>query len=86
VPQAGRWLLVFSLIDSYAKGAFGSSGNAEMVAYIVDQQEGQVLWRHDTVGQIGMAGPVGMMMKGLMERSGIEVATKTLIESIPPRN
>jgi hypothetical protein len=86
VPQAGRWLLVFSLIDSYAKSAFGSSGNAEMVAYIVDQQEGQVLWRHDTVGQIGMAGPVGMMMKGLMERSGIEVATKSLIESIPPRN
>jgi hypothetical protein len=85
VPQAGRWLLVFGLMDSYAKGGFGSSGNAEMVAYIVDQQEGQVLWRHDTVGQIGLAGPVGMMMKGLMQRSGIEVATKTLIESIPLR-
>lgn len=85
VPQAGRWLLVFGLVDSYAKGTFGSSGNAEMVAYIVDQREGQVIWRHDTVGQIGMAGPVGMMMKGLMERSGIEVTTKTLIESIPLR-
>jgi hypothetical protein len=84
-PPAGRWLLLFGLIDSYEKGKFGSSGNAEMVAYIVDQQEGQILWRHDTVGQIGMAGPVGMMMKGLMERSGIEVATKTLIESIPVR-
>jgi hypothetical protein len=86
VPQAGRWLLVFSLIDSYAKQSFGSSGNAEMVAYIIDQQEGLVIWRHDTVGQIGIAGPVGMMMKGLMERSGIEVATKTLIESIPLRD
>lgn len=86
VPQAGRWLLVFGLIDSYAKQSFGSSGNAEMVAYIVDQQEGLVIWRHDTVGQIGIAGPVGMMMKGLMERSGIEVATKTLIESIPLRD
>lgn len=85
VPEVGRWLLVFGLIDSYAKRAFGSSGNAEMVAYIVDQQEAQVIWRHDTVGQIGVAGPVGMMMKGLMERSGIEVATKTLIESIPLR-
>ncbi len=85
VPQVGRWVLVFSLIDSYAKRTFGSSGNAEMVAYIVDQQEGQVIWRHDTVGQIGIGGPVGMMMKGLMERSGIEVATKTLIESIPLR-
>ena len=85
MPQAGRWLLVFGLVDSYAKQTFGSSGNAEMVAYIVDQQEGLVIWRHDTVGQIGIAGPVGMMMKGLMERSGIEVATKTLIESIPLR-
>lgn len=84
-PQAGRWLLLFGLIDSYEKGKFGSTGNAEMVAYIVDQQDGLVLWRHDTVGQIGVAGPVGMMMQGLMERSGIEVATKALIESIPPR-
>jgi hypothetical protein len=85
VPEVGRWLLVFGLVDSYARRTFGSSGNAEMVAYIVDQQEGRVLWRHDTIGQIGMAGPVGRMMKGLMERSGIEVATKTLIESIPLR-
>lgn len=85
IPNGPRHVLVFGLVDAYSKMTFGSTGNAEMVGYLIDQQRREVVWRNQAVGQIGQGGVIGMFMKGLMARSAIEGATMKLVYSIPPR-
>lgn len=85
IPGGPRHVLVFALVDAYSKLTFGSTGNAEMAGYLVDQQRREIVWRHSVVGQIGQGGLLGMAMKGLMTRSAIESATMKLVYSIPPR-
>lgn len=86
LADAPRHVLVIALIDARSSLTFGSTGNAEMAGYLVDQQTGTVVWRHAVVGQIGMGGLAGMLMKGLMTRSAIEEATTKLVYSFPPRD
>lgn len=85
VSGGPRHVLVFALVDAYSKLTFGSTGNAEMAAYLVDQQQRAIVWRHSVIGQIGQGGLLGMAMKGMMTRAAIESATMKLVYSIPPR-
>jgi hypothetical protein len=85
IPNGPRHLLVFSLVDAYSKLTFGSTGNAEMVGYLVDQQAREVVLRNKVVGQMGQGGLLGMAMRGMMTRAAIENATMKLVYSIPPR-
>jgi hypothetical protein len=82
---ASRWIMIMCLEDSYSKLTFGSTGNAEMSAYFIDQEKHELLWKHKAVGQIGQGGLIGMAMKGVMERSAIEVATTKIVNSFPPK-
>ncbi len=83
LPQ--RWILICCLIDSYSKLTLGSTGNAEMSAYLIDTQTGNILWKQNATGQIGQGGLLGMAMKGLMEESAIETAVPNLMKTLPPR-
>jgi hypothetical protein len=85
IPDSPRHVLVFGLIDAYSKLTFGSTGNAEMFGYLIDQERHEVLWSSKAVGQIGAGGLLGMTMKGLMTQSAIQIATQNLVNSIPPR-
>jgi hypothetical protein len=85
LPGAPRHILVFGLIDAYSKLTFGSTGNAEMVAYLVDTQRREVVLSHKVVSQAGQGGVVGMFMRGLIGRTAIETAAMKLVHSIPPR-
>jgi hypothetical protein len=85
IPDGPRHVLLFGLIDAYSKMTFGSTGNAEMFGYLVDQERHEVLWSSKAVGQIGAGGLLGMSMKGWMTQSAIHMATQNLVFSIPPR-
>jgi hypothetical protein len=85
IPDSPRHVLVFGLIDAYSKLTFGSTGNAEMFGYLIDQDRHEVLWSSKAVGQIGAGGLLGMTMRGLMTQSAIQIATQNLVNSIPPR-
>lgn len=85
IPDGPRHVLLFGLIDAYSKLTFGSTGNAEMFGYLIDQDRHEVLWSSKAVGQIGAGGLLGMTMKGLMTQSAIQIATQNLVNSIPPR-
>lgn len=77
--------LFFRLRDAYSKLSFGSTGNAEMFGYMVDQQRREVVWSNKVVAQAGAGGLVGMMLKGLMTSQAISQANQNLVHSIPPR-
>jgi hypothetical protein len=85
IPDGPRHVLVFGLIDAYSKLGFGSSGNAEMFGYLVDQERHEVLWSHRAVGQSGSLGFVGMALRNLQTGAAIDFATRNLVFSIPPR-
>ena len=85
IPNGPRHVLVLGLIDAYSKLTFGSTGNAEMVGYLVDQQRREVVWSNKAVGQVGAGGLLGMAMKGGMTSAAIGITTAKLVESIPPR-
>ncbi len=80
-----RHVLVLGLIDAYSKLTFGSTGNAEMVGYLVDQERREVLWSNKAVGQVGAGGLLGMAMKSGMTSAAIGIAAAKLLEAIPPR-
>jgi hypothetical protein len=78
-----RWVMILCLLDSYSKLRFGSSGNAEMMAYLLDTKTGAVVWRHYAVGQDGQGGFVGMVLTPVMERNAIQLAVVELIKRFP---
>jgi hypothetical protein len=84
-PSNARWILILSLEDSTSKMTFGSTGNAEMSGYLFDKEIGQITWRNKEVGQAGQGGLIGMTMKGLMERSAIEMAAGQMFQALPSR-
>jgi hypothetical protein len=85
IPGGARHVLVLGLIDAYSKLTFGSTGNAEMVGYLVDQERRELLWSHKAVGQVGAGGLLGMALKSLMTADAIRMTAAKLMESIPPR-
>ena len=85
VAGAPRWVLVFVLVDYKAKLTFGSTGNAEMVALLLDQQNGEVVWRHRALGQFGQGGLIGMMVKNLAGQTAVQLATDKLLSALPSR-
>jgi hypothetical protein len=82
-PASARWVLILVLDDSSSKLTFGSTGNAEMSGYIFDKDKGKLTWRNKELGRVGQGGLIGMMMKGLMERSAIEQATIQMFQTLP---
>ena len=71
MPDAPEWLLIMALIDSNSRLTFGSTGNAEVAGFLVDQQCHQLIWRNRKVQQTGQGGLIGMTMKGMMEEGAI---------------
>ena len=84
-PPSGRWIMLLVLEDSVAKTTFGSSGSAEMTGYLFDRQNGILVWKNKETGQFGQGGLIGMAMKGMMERSAIEMAAMQLFQGLPLR-
>jgi len=84
-PQDSQWLLFVALLDSSSKLTFGSTGSAEMTAYLIDKRTKEIIWRNKDIGRMGQGGLVGMMMKGAMESSAIQIASRKLMYALPVR-
>ncbi len=84
-PKESQWLLFIALLDSSSKTTFGSTGSAEMTAYLVDKGTKEIVWRNKEIGRMGQGGLVGMMMKGVMESSAIQIASSKLMYAFPVR-
>ena len=85
IADASRWVMVFALVDYAAKLTFGSTGNAEMVAFVLDQSSGRLVWRHRALGQFGQGGLVGMMLKSQAGGIAVQSAAESLIDAVPPK-
>ena len=84
-PATGRWVMLLVLEDSVAKTTFGSTGSAEMAGYLFDRRNRALVWRNKDTGQFGQGGLIGMAMKGMMERSAIEMAAMGIFQGLPVR-
>jgi hypothetical protein len=84
-PPSARWVLVVCLVDVKAKMTFGSTGNAELTAFLFDREAGTLVWRDKGVGQAGQGGLAGMLMKGSMAGSALDGAAWNLFASFPKR-
>jgi hypothetical protein len=80
-----RWVLVVFLNDITSKVTFGSTGNAELSAYLFDKEGGALLWRGKGVGQAGQGGLIGMPLKGMMKGQALDAAVFSLLAGIPNR-
>jgi hypothetical protein len=80
-----RWVVVMCLVDVRTKLTFGSTGNAEIAAYLFDKAESRVAWRDKGVGQVGQGGLAGMLMKSGMDNSAISAALANVMASFPKR-
>jgi hypothetical protein len=85
ISDGSRWIMIFGLLDSYSKLTFGSTGNAEMIAYLIDQENKQIVWKNYALGQIGQGGLIGMTMKGAMEQSAVAMAAQQLLYNLPKK-
>jgi hypothetical protein len=84
-PPDSRWVLVIGLEDVHSKITFGSTGNAEVVGFLFDKQDGTVLWKGTGVGQAGQGGLLGMTLKGFMSEAALDNAMANLLSGIPKR-
>jgi hypothetical protein len=83
--RGGRWVMVVGLVDVTTALTFGSTGNAEVAGYLFDTETEALLWRDRGVGQVGVAGLLGMAMVAYMDEEAIHAAVKKLIAGLPPR-
>jgi hypothetical protein len=84
-PADERWVLVVFLNDITSKITFGSTGNAELSAYLFDKGGGALLWKGKGVGQAGQGGLMGMPLKGMMKGQALDAAVVSLLAGIPNR-
>lgn len=84
-PDGNRWLLLLVLHDSSSKMTFGSAGAAEMTGYLFDKEKGVVVWRNKEFAEISQGGLMGMALKGVMQRSAIEMTTDKILQGLPKR-
>jgi hypothetical protein len=84
-PPDSRWVLVIALDDVHSKITFGSTGNAEVVGFLFDSQDGTLVWKGTGVGQAGQGGLMGMAFKGFMSGAALDNAMANLMSGIPKR-
>jgi hypothetical protein len=82
-PPESRWVMVVGLGDVHSSMTFGSTGNAQVIGFLFDKQDGSVLWKGTGVGQAGQGGLAGMMMKGMMKGEALDNAMFNLLGSFP---
>lgn len=82
-PGDMNWIMIVVLDDVSTKLTFGSTGNADLTAYLFDKQASKLVWRDKGVGKLGQGGLVGMAMKGVMAESAIQIAIDHMTFSIP---
>jgi hypothetical protein len=82
-PQQARWVMVVGLSEAHSKITFGSTGNAEVIGFLFDKQDGSVLWKGTGIGQAGQGGLMGMAMKGMMTGAALDSAMANLLIGIP---
>lgn len=82
-PQQARWVMVVGLSEAHSKITFGSTGNAEVIGFLFDKQDGSVLWKGTGIGQAGQGGLMGMAMKGMMTGAALDNAMRNLLSGIP---
>jgi hypothetical protein len=82
-PADARWVMVIGLNDVHIKMTFGSTGNAEVIGFLFDKQDGSVVWKGKGIGQAGQGGLLGMAVKGVMSEAAIETAIFNLCNGIP---
>jgi hypothetical protein len=84
-PSGKRWVMIVGVHDITRKLTFGSTGNAEVSAYLYDKETGTAVWRDKGVGQAGQGGLIGMAMIGMMSQQALEAAVATVFVGLPPR-
>jgi hypothetical protein len=84
-PKDSRWALVLCLVDLKTKMTFGSTGNAEVSAYLFDKTERTLVWKDKGVGRAGQGGLIGMVMKAGMDGAALDMAVGNLMGSVPKR-
>jgi hypothetical protein len=82
-PPEARWVMVIGLGEIHSSLTFGSTGNAEVIGFLFDKQDGSVLWKGTGVGQAGQGGLAGMAMKGMMKGEALDNAMGNLLGSFP---
>lgn len=84
-PDGERWMLLLVADDVTSKLVFGSTGNAEISAYLLDRDSGSIAWCAKGVGRVGMGGLAGMMFKGLMASDALNAAIGNALTQMPHR-
>ena len=84
-PADARWVMVVVLVDVSRELTFGSTGNAEVLAYLFDREQGTLAWRDRGLGQAGQGGLLGMAFIGTMDESAINRALEDVVTSLPLR-
>lgn len=85
-PQTIQYVFLVALMDVKSEMGFGSSGNAEVAAWLFDKQTGTAVWYDKGIGQYGQGGLAGMMVKGLMGEAAVESAMSDLFRAFPSRS
>lgn len=84
-PLEGRWAMIFAVHDVRQKVTFGSTGNAEISAYLFDLRAARLVWRNRAAGRSGQGGLLGMAFVGVMGREALSDAVGNVLLGLPPR-
>ena len=77
--------MVFAVHDVTRRLTFGSTGNAEISAYLYDREKAALVWHDKGLGQAGQGGLLGMALINLMDESALQMATGNALMSLPKR-
>ena len=83
--EGAKWLLLPVLHDVSTKATFGSTGNAEMSAFLFDLEQHALVWKHKAASKVGQGGLIGLAMKGAMAQEAIQNASSQLVLAFPKR-
>ena len=84
-PAGAPWIMVFAVHDVTRRLTFGSTGNAEISAYLYDREKAALVWHDKGLGQAGQGGLLGMALINLMDESALQMATGNALMSLPKR-
>ncbi len=84
-PPTSRFMMALVLEESSSWLTFGGTGTAELTGYLFDKQSATLLWKNKELGRTGIAGFLGMMLKSMMEKDAIQIATQEMFRTLPDR-
>jgi hypothetical protein len=82
-PAAARWVMILAVNDLVRKVTFGTTGNAEVSAYLFDKQSAACVWHDKGLGQSGQGGLIGYAMPSAT--TALQLATHNALAGLPKK-